>query len=529
MFKFQSSPDKLVKKVTLAALAVMLCWGLFLVLVQIKPFAIDEWRIIYNLKFRNASALLGPLEFVQQFPRVYLEVIKAFTSVFDYSYFSLRLPSFLVGTATMALAWKLMNRIFGKEQPGRYLLVLIIIASPAFFVHYVEMKQYTMDILLSLVGIWQLLQLQDISKGTPFSVRKYLLLCLSFVAAPFFSYTYPIVITPLFFIVFMYSIRSIRIQKEGLGIVLFRIWLPLIFSAISIVAFYHFDAARLLKDNKMHLYWQYLMMPDSFDPLLFCKAFYNLFALAGSGLFFEVLIGTLGMMAFFYSIKECAGSLKKPSWDTEEFISWYSVCLIIIVMVLFTAGKLAIGERRLNIYLLPVAGILIVTFINRLQQIPALRKITGAVMTIIITGAVGNVVSAPVNEMMEKRHNTMLRIYVNTENAIVEARLKKIPVFITPAIACPFEKRINYPGTNIAANELCIPGYTERGDENPGPDILGDWVLKTFPAFIPDGRIAVYAIRDMGELTNSMKQLPPDIKAVMAGDGVTYKIVERKD
>src|SRR5579872_4873160 len=77
------NPEKFIRKLTIATLSFMICWGFVLVLAQIKPFWIDEWRVIYNLKYKNFIALFGPLDYMQQFPRVYFELIKAFASPFD--------------------------------------------------------------------------------------------------------------------------------------------------------------------------------------------------------------------------------------------------------------------------------------------------------------------------------------------------------------------------------------------------------------------------------------------------------------
>ena len=87
------NPDILIHKITLVTLLFIVCIGTVLVLAQIKPFWVDEWFIIYNLKTKNAAALFGQLEFMQQFPRVYLVLLKSFTSFFNYRA-SLKTPYF---------------------------------------------------------------------------------------------------------------------------------------------------------------------------------------------------------------------------------------------------------------------------------------------------------------------------------------------------------------------------------------------------------------------------------------------------
>lgn len=82
-------PDlcKITRIITIATLLFLIAWGFISVIFPVRPFWIDEWRIIYNLKFKTAEGLRGPMDFMQQFPRAYLQLIKAFTALFNCSYF----------------------------------------------------------------------------------------------------------------------------------------------------------------------------------------------------------------------------------------------------------------------------------------------------------------------------------------------------------------------------------------------------------------------------------------------------------
>jgi len=53
----------------------------------------------------------------------------------------------------------------------------------------------------------------------------------------------------------------------------------------------------------------------------------------------------------------------------------------------------------------------------------------------------------------------------------------------------------------------------------------GDWVLKTYPAFKTDQKTKVYALSDMKNLKEYLRQLPAGTKAVLAGDGLSYHVV----
>lgn len=514
--------------ITRIVLWFMVCYGLALVLAQVKPFWIDEWRLIYNLKYKSCAELWGSLEFMQQFPRGYLSLIKLFSAPFDYSYFTLRFPSFLAGTITILFAYRLMDKIYTQKQVTRFLFVLIIVSSHTFTAYFIQVKQYTMEILLSLLAIWQLLQLIKLDEGAAYTNRSYLLLCITFLVAPFFSYTYPIVVAPVFFIVFC---KGLQLARHGVSLslkirMLTRLWFPLSLAAVGIVAFYLADAAQLMKDNGMQLYWGYLMMQHGFDLAIFCKSFFRLFAETGSGLLFELIFGLLGVVAFFYTMVHCAIALFKR--QKIDYFMCYSVLMVIVVLALYTAGRLPIGEARLNSCVLPAMAMLIVSFINFLSSRPRHMALAGSITFILFLGGVGHVLSSSVRGLCGAVYSRTLNTYVNTENAIILAQEKKIPIFITSSIAYPDEKMVNFPTTGIAATIMCLPfGYTNDGCATLTDNIPGDWVLKTFPAYKVQEHIPVYALNDMSEVQRCIQQLPPDVKSVLAGDGSSFTLIER--
>jgi hypothetical protein len=321
----------------------MVCWGLALVLVQIKPFWVDEWRVIYNLKYKSPALLFGPLDFMQQFPRVYLEIIKAFTSLFDYSYFTLRLPSFIVGSITIIFGYRLAKKIYPPENLNRFLLVMILVSSYTFTQYFVQMKQYTMDILLSLAALWQLVETLKLKNPERLNRRRYILLCSSFIIAPFFSYTYPVVIAPVFVIVIIQGIFFAKCYSgNAIKRVLLLQFIPLLFCAISIAVFYAIDVSQLMKDQGMHSYWAHLMMKEGFSWHSFFINLYQLFAQVGSGLLYSVMFGILGVVSFGYGIYKCIGAMVSREYNINELILFYSTGLLMLVIaksVVLKIGK----------------------------------------------------------------------------------------------------------------------------------------------------------------------------------------------
>jgi len=512
------------------ALVAMVCWGLFLVVVQIKPFWVDEWRIIYNLKYKDAAALWGPLDFMQQFPRVYLLLIKAFTSLFHYSYFALRFPSFVVGACAIMLAHRLAGKLFAGKLAARLLFPLIIIASPVFFGYFVQVKQYTMDILLALLALWQLLQMQDLLTGKAVTRTRYVLLCATFAVAPFFSYTYPIVVAPVFGIVFLRCLMNHWLIQDVRALlrVQLRVSLPVLIGAVAILVFYRIDALQLMLDNKMQLYWSYLTMNHGFNVQQFGAGLYHLFALAGSGLGFEIVYAAVGIPAFIAAMAKAVRIINRKVWSLSDYLNCYCAGLMGLVLVMFVMGKIPIGEARLTAFALPATALLLISAVEQLSALRLHPRLAAIVPVLLFIGTLGPVVTSPLNELCDQSHVKALSIYVNTENAILLADLKGVPIFITSGVAYPCQEIVNYPCTDIAATALCIPPrYVNTGCSGICGKIPGDWVLKTFPAYNSDGGTAVYALNDMSELKECMKHLPATIKSVIAGDGSTFREVLR--
>lgn len=131
----------LMQKITLVALLMVAGIGAVMVFVQIKPFWVDEWFIMSSLKTKNSKEIFGQLNFMQQFPRVYLSLFRSFTSSFSYSYTSLRLPSYIVSLLTMVLGFRLTKKIGDDSIFARYLFILVVVSSFTFTEYYVEVKQ----------------------------------------------------------------------------------------------------------------------------------------------------------------------------------------------------------------------------------------------------------------------------------------------------------------------------------------------------------------------------------------------------
>lgn len=491
--------------VTLFTIGVMLLLGGVSVFFEIRPFWVDEWRIIYNLKFRDVPGLWGKLDFMQQFPRTYLSLMKEWTSRNGYSYFSLRLPSYLVGVTAMAVLYKMAVRVFPAAVYQRFLMVLMLVSCGTFTEYFVEVKQYTMDLLLSVVALWQLRMLLLVSEKKV-TAGWYLLLCLVFLIAPFFSYTYPIVIAPVFAVMLVHNVLSWRERKgEGGSVQVFLMqWLPLFLCTFSMTVFYLKDAYMPGKDEDMHRFWAHLMMEGGFDPQKFLVNFFHFFAQAGSGFVFWWLFGIFCSISFGYGIYRAILNIRGGVRDQRSMTLLYSVLLPMVVMVLYIAGKLPVGEPRLSAFAVPAISVMLVTFLSADRAAKA-RKAFSVVSFLMFAGLSGNVVSTVIASFTDGKYAKRMQIYRSTQAAIVEAETKGIPIMITPGVAYPYELTKNLPFDNT---------------------VPGDWVLMTFPAYSAEGKVPVYAISDLKELGRFLDRVPAGVTEVMAGDGVLYKVVK---
>lgn len=451
--------------IVLAVLLIEVCNGFVNTFLFTRPFWIDEWRVIYNLKTRNAEALWEKLDFLQQFPRAYLTIVKLFTSAFDYSYSALRFPSFLVGCCVIWMAWRLMRRIYAGEWFG-FLFPLIIASSVPFTKYFVQTKQYTMDVLLSLVALWQVLELLALLAGTQRKTATYFVLCASLLLAPFFSYTYPITIAPAFVLCLVAWKKALPESRR-------RILFPLLLCAAGIAGAFWFDVRQLLADGGMKAFWRYNFAPAlGWAGILECL--YDCFAHAGSGFVFENIFGLLGTVATVRAIWMLRDRGARNADFASDHMRRYALTLLTIVFVLFLAGHLPLGEHRLNVFITPSVALLVIDLLRSQQRRTAQRAalVTGAILLI---GVGGHIITTMIGSYTEPTLAQKRKIYFAIGTAIRDAKAEQLSILATPAVAFPYNTDPNLPDT----------AHT----------VPGDWVLKTHPAYHFRDSIAVYSMR----------------------------------
>lgn len=530
-------PEKLVHAVTLATLGAMVVWGVVSVVWEVRPFWVDEWRIIYNLKFKTVGELWGKLAFMQQFPRAYISALKWFIQWQGYSYFSLRLPSLVVALAAMAAVYRLARRVWGQSGYRKYFIVLMLVSCGTFTEYFVQVKQYTMDLFLAVIALWQLVWLRqsgerraesgNVASGErkmeggkmesglqggggrgPLAELRglgYLLLCLGLLAAPFFSYTYPIVIAPVFLVVLVQDVALWR-QRPGAETVK-RItlqWLPLFLCTFSITVFYVADVAQLSADGEMRGYWRGLVNEDGFSIGAFVEHVFHMLAQAGSGFVFWWLFGLLCTAAFGCGCYMVYGNLRRGATGMRAMMLLYAVALVLLMLALNVAGRLPLGEPRLNAFAVPAIAILLINLLDAVAAMPRLRKAGAIVSYVLIAGLAGNVLSTIYASFADGKYERRMATYRATQRAIALAQAQHLPILVTPEVTWPYDKTEN------------LPWHT---------NVPGDWVLMTWPAFDARGAVQVYNIPDTQDVQQYLGQLPNGTEAAMVGDGLHYRSV----
>ena len=83
--KFKVDWNTIVKNAAWTTITFIIVCGLIKVFWEVHPPFLDEWAIIYYVKFKTPAELWKGLDKVQQFPRLYLQIVKQFTSLLNYS------------------------------------------------------------------------------------------------------------------------------------------------------------------------------------------------------------------------------------------------------------------------------------------------------------------------------------------------------------------------------------------------------------------------------------------------------------
>jgi hypothetical protein len=219
-----------------------------------------------------------------------------------------------------------------------------------------------------------------------------------------------------------------------------------------------------------------------------------MFSNLGSGDLFGNILGVLGVAAFLYSTYKTARTMLSAN-DEKGLLVQYSCLLLWTVLALFIAGKLPLGTFRLNSFVVPAVGLMLMHMLQQLKEDGRWRLAAITISLVIFLGAIGNVY-VTMGELGGDEHAKKLRIYQACDRAILIARQKKLVVFVTSGIAYPFDDR--WPG---------------------------DWILKTHPRYKTYEPLQVYALPGVGGVEAFIQRTSPATKEAMVLDGDSLRII----
>lgn len=308
-----------------------------------KAFWLDEWFIISTIKFRNADTFwYGSLDYYQAFPRLYLYVIKVFSSIFDYSTLSLRAIPFFVQIAAFLLYFKVIKKYFKWPPVFICLGSLLFISLQTSVVYFSQIKHYSIEILMSAVAVYQFYT---------FGSKK--INYLFFFIGPLISLTYPVTIAPLFLYEFFNIVffGKFKIKKDFiLACCVF----------LSSCAISYFMDIRFFMGHDVY--------PFAWAPYLVnYKSVWGFFSFLGNGLynFFTIvwpnalwLDTWLGHKApvvsmLNYTVKPAIFFISMAGlisflFNRKNEIEKYVIILLGVLLALYMAKMMALGPNRLN-------------------------------------------------------------------------------------------------------------------------------------------------------------------------------------
>lgn len=479
--------EKFASVVGYLTIAFFLCTGLVLAVTAIQPFWLDEWFIIQNLKFRTAEALWGQLEYMQQFPRLYLQILKVITDTFDYSYGSLRLPSFAVHTLGVLLCIHIGKKIFKTSATALFTFVLVYISFKTSLDYFVQVKQYTMEMLLGLVAMWQMMSIQKILTRGRLSMLHWILLYISMAAVTFFSYTYPILVLSMLYVIVMRRIT----KKDDAVPDRYNPHIPLliILSTASVALFYIYDVTYVMHDDGMQGYWKEYIMKDGFSAKLFFGNIYKLFAHQGAGALFETTFGILGIAGWLLGLYSFRKHVK--SSEPGELMVAYATVVVAAMVILFAAGKLPLGVHRLNAFATPLLALLSINFLLWVQENARMKTAVNVLLSVLLLALAGNVFSSVIDKMTNDDTKKKSAIYDHVSDCIIKAQEQKLPVFVHRNIAYPSDIH---------------------------PEVTGDWVLETLPAYDTRIMLPLHPVNDRSEVEALMSTQKKSAAMYIAAD-----------
>jgi hypothetical protein len=512
------------------AVAYLLCFAAAMALFPIRPFWNDEWRLLFNIKFKTIPALWGRLDLLQECPRTYLSALKIVMAAFDYKYSALRLPSLIVSLGTVALCFRLHKKLLFHNPVFGYLFLLIFFSSQTFTDYLVQVKHYEPELFCCMLALWQLQTMFFMLEQGNAPKGKFILLCISFVVAPFFSYTYAVSVAPVFCMITAIAVLPLGKPRRAEQRHVSRlIMLALVLGAASIMAMYAADLRQVMANSAMYKSYRDMLGYKGASNH-FLENVWQMFALVGSGLVFEIIFGVLGSAAFLWGIMRVFRKHTELPPDNEislkvkfrDLLNIYCIALIVLTIALLFSGKLMGGVARLTAFTVPAIALQIVFGLEKLQEI-RLGRVANVIAIILFLGLSGNIISCCINTFTYPEYANRILTFRKCAEALEAARVQKLPLLYTDGVR----------GDVIPDKPTSKPGLMERFTITPAQiagvdNISAEVILKVNPAYEVGDSITLYHVPDTYWAQEYVNLLPQGITAAIVTDGVHYRKVNKQ-
>lgn len=415
-------------------------------LVNVKGFWLDEWFILYNIKFRSYSALFGNLYYMQQFPRIYLCIVKFISEIFNYNYFAIRvLPCSIQILNILLIYFIIGNILFPKSKIKEFLFILFFLSFHTTIFYFSQLKAYTMDIFFTFMSIWYFYYLSRNYKTIKIKSLAYIGMLFFIFLGSFFSYTFPIVVTPIIFIFFITFFSESFKGKLSLKPIM-----PIAIFVLALVLNYFTDLKFVLTNKGQYQNFDmYVMQYQSLGSII--KSLFNIVWIFTSMFFFDKAYNTyflgllyfvkiiilisvlLGFLLVFYRNFIKLKIQKIKYFNTFSFlnvpgIEIYLLSLFFATLILYFLKMLPVGTHRINYFCFTFSTYFLITGIFFI--ISKFNRIKYFLLPIILFASIFPAIQMNINEIKGSNMDFDQKIYENVGKAVDVAQANHLPIVV---------------------------------------------------------------------------------------------------
>lgn len=416
-------------------------------LFKVKAFWLDEWFILYNLKYKSYSELFDNLFYIQQFPRVYLVIIKKLADITNYNYFALRfLPTLMQLINISFIFFTIRKIVFPNNNKQGYLFVLFFLSFQTTIFYFTQLKQYTMEMFFSLLSLYLFYYFSKNYERIKVKSVVYFSILIAIFSGSFFSYTFPIVIAPFMFFLSITAIHNF-ISKQFQ----FKPILPIIIFLISLICNYFTDLQFVLNSKEQYgNFDEYIMNYNSIGSII--SSLYNIIRIFAYNFTYtpqnyniifalflhltKIIIILLTIIGFLIIIKEQFEKIRTNKinyWKSYSFrenpnISVYLLILFFVTIFLYFLRMLPAGQPRINYfsYLFTTYFLIVGLF----WIITKSKYFKHFMITIVLFATMFQITRNYCRELENKNLIFDQKIYENVGSAIIKAQTDNIPIVV---------------------------------------------------------------------------------------------------